>query len=181
MSQAPASAQPDGRAAHVISQIYYYVAAVAGFGLLLGGTIGALFGVREILLPDQWEDAESGLRTVLHGLAFAVPGLVVMWWHLREARRREDRPAAAAFWGRSLYFHLMALLSLIFVLIGAIGVLFNLSDAATAGSLSNGYPSDYQSYSLRSAVNSAIFLIVGGPAFWWHLRQGRRLTASDET
>jgi hypothetical protein len=26
-------------------------------------------------------------------------------------------------------------------------------------------------------MDASIFLIVAGPVFWWHLRQGRRLTA----
>lgn len=195
----PAPGQPEGRAAHVISQVYYYVAAVIGFGLFLGGAIGALFGVRELVLPREYETVRDGIRTVLHGLSFALPGLALMWWHLRQARSREDRPATTAFWGRALYFHLMALVALIFVLIGGVGLLFNLGDAATAcedvrvgaidvsvtGVVEDLSPIVPPCYSpreddLRSAVDSSIFLIVAGPVFWWHLRQGRRLTASSD-
>ena len=195
-AQAPSPAPP-GRAAHVISQVYYYLAAVAGFGLFLGGAIGALFGVRELVLPRDYETTPDAIRTILHGLSFALPGLAVMWWHLREARRKEERPPADAFWGRSLYFHLMALVALVFVLVGGIGLLHSLGDAATStcdripsavemDPLAEGnvyvdvescFPS--RDESLRSAVDASIFLIVAAPVFWWHLRQGRRLTAAD--
>ena len=207
MSQAPAPAKPEGRAAHVISQIYYYVAAVIGFGLFLGGAIGALFGVRELVLPREFDSVRGGVRTILHGLSVALPGIALIWWHLRQASSREDRPTTSAFWGRSLYFHLMALVALGFVLIGGIGVLFNLGDAALGceGSPEHAYfttehppPEGYGTFvepgtmqvefchpsreeALRNAVDSAIFLIVAAPVFWWHLRQGRRLTAPDET
>lgn len=204
MTEAPAESQP-GRAAHVISQVYYYVAAVVGFGLFLGGAIGALFGVRELVLPREFETTRDGIRTVLHGLSFALPGLALMWWHLRQARRREDRPAATVFWGRALYFHLMALVALIFVLTGGVGLLFNLGDAVvgcepeqhafvemhvgqayTDIETIEGQPPEVYCYpsredALRSATDMSIFLIVAGPVFWWHLRQGRRLTAPDET
>ena len=211
MTETPAPGHAPGSAAHVISQVYYYLAAVIGFGLFLGGAIGALFGVRELVLPREFETVRDGVRTVLHGLAFALPGLALMWWHLRQARRREDRPATTVFWGRALYFHLMTLVALIFVLIGGVGLLFNLGDAATArcdrtpgahgiraiphdgklegdpytdietippSALPEGefcYPSRDDAF--RNAVDSSIFLIVAGPVFWWHLRQGRRLTA----
>lgn len=179
MSHTPTPAKPEGRAGHVISQAYYYVAAVMGFGLFLGGAIGALFGVREMLLPREFESVSSGVRTILHGVSFALPGLAVMWWHLREARRREARPISGAVWGRALYFHLGAFIALIFAVSGTIGVLFNLASAATAGSFYDGFPTDSRADSLRSAVDSAIFLVVAGPVFWWHLRQGRRLTAGE--
>jgi len=201
VTDTPAPANPEGRAAHVISQAYYYVAAVVGFGLFLGGAIGTLFGVRELILPREYETTREGVRTILHGLAFALPGLALMWWHLRQARRRESRPAAAAPWGAVLYFHLVSLLSLVFVLIGGIGLLFSLADAASSDcepppppvvipaeapgeltaieeSFEEGdfcYPG--RSDSLRNGLDSSIFLIVAGPVFWWHLRQGRRLTA----
>jgi hypothetical protein len=40
-----------GRAAFAISQSYYYLAAVIGVGLLLGGVIETLIGFRELILP----------------------------------------------------------------------------------------------------------------------------------
>lgn len=204
MSQAPAPARQESRGAHVISQVYYYVAAVIGFGLFMGGAIGGLFGVRELVIPRDFETTREGVRTILHGLSFALPGLALMWWHLRQARRREDRPVTTAFWGRALYFHLMALVALVFVLIGGVGLLFNLGDAVTADCPLLGHPSQVESTpgasptidvwvespflfchptaedSLRSALDSSIFLIVAGPVFWWHLRQGRRLTAPPD-
>ena len=192
MTDTPPPAPQPNRAAHVISQVYYYIAAVIGFGLFLGGAIGALFGVRELVLPREFESVRGGIRTIVHGLSFALPGLALMWWHLRQARSREDRPTTSVFWGRSLYFHLMALVALVFVLIGGIGLLFNLGDAAVgcerqehalvdietferSPSDAFCYPSSEEA--ARNAVDSSIFLIVAGPVFWWHLRQGRRLTA----
>ena len=192
MTDAPSPVPQSGRAAHVISQVYYYLAAVIGFGLFLGGAIGALFGVRELVLPREFDSVRGGIRTIVHGLSFALPGLALMWWHLRQARSREDPPTTSAFWGRSLYFHLMALVALVFVLIGGIGVLFNLGDAAVGCEQEEhayvvienveGLPPEAFCYpsseeAARNAVDSSIFLIVAAPVFWWHLRQGRRLTA----
>jgi hypothetical protein len=129
---------------------------------------------------------------MLQGLAFVLPGLLVLWWHLREARRREARMAGPAFWGSSLYYHGVALVALFFVLGGAVGILMSLVDAIlpscfqSAGPLvelprgttsvgSECYPTAAQAG--RSAFNAAIFVIAAGPIMWWHLRQGRRLTA----
>jgi hypothetical protein len=32
----------------------------------------------------------------------------------------------------------------------------------------------------RDMMNAAIFVLVGGSVMWWHLRQGRRLTAPPQ-
>lgn len=195
-----AAASPESRAAHVISQVYYYVAAVGAFGLFLGGSIATLFGVRELVLPREFETSHDAIRTILHGLSFVIPGIGIMWWHLKQARRREERPPRTVFWGRVLYFHLIALVALLFSVIGTVGLLFNLSDAAigceperafvqtragesyTDIETIEGQPPESYCYpsresALRSATDVSIFLIVAGPVFWWHLRQGRRLTA----
>ena len=92
-------------------------------------------------------------------------------------------------------------MSLLFVMIWTVGVLVNLGDAATAkcesfprgvapipqvsavaevppGTLIEEefcYPT--RDDALRNAVDASMILIVAGPVFWWHLRQGRRLTA----
>jgi hypothetical protein len=195
-------AKPEGRAAHAISQVYYYVAAVGGFGMFLGGVIAVLFGIRELILPRGFETTRDGIRGLWYGLSFVLPGLAVIRWHLRQARSREATLPTTVFWGRVLYFHLIALVSLLFVMIGTVGVLVNLGDAATSTceSLPRGvvsiphevaegstvpteaplvegscYPT--RDDALRNAMDASIFLIVAGPVFWWHLRQGRRLTA----
>ena len=200
MSDQPAS--PESRAAHVISQVYCYVAATGAFGLFLGGSIATLFGLRELILPREFETTGSAVSTLLHGLSFLVPGVIIMLWHLRQARRREERPPTTVFWGRVLYYHLVALVSLLFVVIGTVGLLTNLSEALTnecdgiASSsvrtpphqgelefepeargprLEACYPT--RADALRNAVDASLVLIVSGPVFWWHLRQGRRLTA----
>jgi hypothetical protein len=108
---------------------------------------------------------------MLVGLAFALPGLVTVGWHLREARRREGRRPRSAFWGRSMYFHLMALIGLGFVLGGTSAVLVWVVDLVLSGS------SGGSTESARAAVDAAIFVIEGAPVMWWHLRRGRRLTA----
>jgi hypothetical protein len=199
-----AAASPESRAAHVISQVYYYVAAVGAVGLFLGGSIATLFGIRQLVLPRELDTTHEAVRTILHGLAFVLPGVGIMWWHLRQARRREDRPPVTVFWGRALYFHLIALVALLFAVIGTVGLLFNLADAAVgcepaqhafaethAGEsytdieTIEGQPPESYCYptrdsALRSATDMSIFLIVAGPVFWWHLRQGRRLTAPPQ-
>lgn len=171
----------EGRGAYVLSQLYYYVVAVIGVGLLIGGAVAALFGLRTVVLPREFEAARDGLRTVLFGMAFALPGLALVWTHLREARRREGGPFTEAFWGSSLYYHLVALISLVFVLIGTIGILASLVDLAVSpcpdgsGDIVGWCgPAEVG----RRIVDFAIFLIVAGPVFWWHLRQGRRTTGT---
>jgi hypothetical protein len=67
---------------------------------------------------------------VLHGLAIALPGAPTFWWHLRQGRRREGRPHPPAFWGRSLYYHLVALVALGFGLGGLVSILSAGADAA---------------------------------------------------
>lgn len=182
MAEEPAA---QGRFAYVVSQLYYYVAAVIGVGFVIGGAIAALFGVREMVLPREFETVRDGLRNVLHGLAFALPGLALVWSHLREARRREGEPFAEAFWGGTLYFHLVALVAVVFVLVGVSGILHSLVDLilpsceprGTAtftpeGVVGDCYPTATEA--LRQMLDFAIVLLVAVPAFWWHLRRGRR-------
>ena len=165
----------------MISQLYHYVAAVVGVGMLLGGTIAALFGLREILLPRVGESAGGGVRSLLQGLVFALPGLALVWGHLREARRREGAPVAPAFWGRSLYFHLVALVALVFLLIGTVGVLGGLVDLAAplcppselVSQVNGCVPTAAEAG--RQILDMSIVAAVGGPVWWWHLRQGGRL------
>lgn len=192
-----AERSPEGRAAWVLSQLYYYAAAVVGVGLLIGGGIAALMGVRTLVLPEEFEQARDGVRGLLIGLCFVLAGAALLWWHLREARRREHAPTTAAFWGTSLYFHLVALVALAFVLIGTIGILISAVDAAVprcfggevvpaepggvtveeaphgSATFSECYPTGEDAG--RQALNFGIVLLVGGPVYWWHLRQGRRI------
>ena len=126
-----------GRAAYVISQSYYYVAAVVGVGLLLGGAIAALIALRQWLLPSTDASYGSGpdssrvaVRSLLGALAFVVVGAGVFAWHIREARRREGAYRSGTFWGSALYFHLVALIALAITIGGTIGGLMSLRDAA---------------------------------------------------
>jgi hypothetical protein len=131
-----------GRAAFTIAQSYYYVAAVVGIGLLLGGVIEALIGVRQLVLPASTSGvggpyvetastaSRDAVRSVLGGLAFAIPGAVVFLWHIREARRREVRSVVGTFWGSALYSHLVALVALSIAVGGTISLLHSLRDAA---------------------------------------------------
>jgi hypothetical protein len=185
LSPSPDERRP-GRAGFIFSQLYYYFAAVIGVGFVIGGCIAALLGVREAILPREFETARDGLHQALDGLAFAIPGLVMLAWHLREARRREEGQSADAFWGGSLYFHLVALVAIGFVLAGTISILGSVVDLVLpecfdafdeSGRLTAGeecYPS--ASEAARSLMDAAIVLIVAVPVWWWHLRQGRKVT-----
>jgi hypothetical protein len=204
-----------GKAAYVISQTYYYVAAVVGVGLLLGGVIATLIGLREWIFPATPEaggspfiegGSDDAVRAILGGLAFAIPGGLVFWWHLREARRREPAAVPGVFWGSALYFHLVAFVALAIALGGTISTLHSLIDAAiprcfdspevvldpttlpgvSPGIEGGGEPLTLQpirecyppvSVSLRSAVDGLIVAGVAGATWAWHLRRGRRLTA----
>jgi len=128
------------RAAVVISQAYYYVVAAVGLAFLLGGAIAALIAFRKLLLPLSDAAGSSGpfggpgdsndtARSFLGALAFAIPGALVLAWHLREARRREGSPGVRAPWGGVLYFHLVALISILIALGGVVTALHGLRDA----------------------------------------------------
>ncbi len=127
------------RAAIVISQAYYYVVAAIGLALLLGGAIAALIALRKLLLPLSDAAGSSGpfgstdsndtARSFVGALAFAIPGALVLAWHLREARRREGGRASRASWGGVLYFHLVALISVVIALGGVVAALHGLRDA----------------------------------------------------
>ena len=93
-----------GRSA-AIAQAYYYVIAAIGLIFVLGGTIAALIALRKWVLPasnDPSEffgppsDSNDAARSFLGALAFAVPGALVLVWHLREARRHAGRQIGRA-------------------------------------------------------------------------------------
>lgn len=131
-----------GRAAFAISQVYYYVAATIGVGFLVGGAIATLIGLRQLIFgasPGDFGGAyvevgstasRDALRSILGGLAFAVPGGLVFRWHIREARRRERTFVPGTFWGSALYFHLVAVIALPVALGGLVAGLHALRDAA---------------------------------------------------
>ena len=197
-SAPPASSHPrepePGRAAHVIAQLYYYVVAAIGVAFVLGGVIGSLFGVRALILPGEFQGPRDAIRMMLQSLAFALPGLALAWWHLREARRGEGRVAPPSFWGRSLYFHLVAFVALWFAVGGVISVL----SAAAEAAVPQCFPAEEQALpaelegltqecypepadATRRAIDGGIFVVAAGPVWWWHLRQGRRATAPAVT
>jgi Domain of unknown function (DUF5671) len=135
--QTPASS---GRAATVISQTYYYVVAAVGLAFLLGGLIAALIALRKWVLPisDVGSsgfyggplDRNDAARSFLGALAFAIPGALVLTWHLRQARRREGRRTSRESWGGVLYFHLVALISVMIALGGVVASLHAVRDWA---------------------------------------------------
>jgi hypothetical protein len=187
IAEPPAAGESEtGRAAHVISQ-YYYVVAAIGVALVLGGVVAALFGIRTLVLPHEFEAPRDALRTVFHGLAFALPGAALLWWHLREARRREGLAAPASFWGRSLYFHLVAFVAMWFAVGGVILALSAAAEAAVPNCVYVAKPvpegteapevtPTQQCYpdpagAARQALDGAIFVLAAGPVWWWHLRQ----------
>jgi hypothetical protein len=134
--QIPASS---GRGATVISQTYYYVVAAVGLIFLLGGLIAALIALRKWVFPISETgssfyrgtvDRNDAARSFLGALAFAVPGAIALWWHLREARRREGHRITRESWGGVLYFYLVALISLLIALGGVVATLHALRDWA---------------------------------------------------
>ena len=132
--QIPASS---GRGATVISQAYYYIVAAVGLIFLLGGLIAALIALRKWVFPISETgpplyggtvDRNDAARSFLGALAFAIPGALVLWWHLREARRREGRRVSRESWGGVLYFHLVALITLMIALGGLVATLHAVRD-----------------------------------------------------
>ena len=123
----------------------------------------------------------QSVEALLQGLAFAIPGALAAWWHLGQARRREGRVAAGAFWGRSLYFHAVAFLAYVVALGGVVATLFSLIDAAFAADCPETIGRDLgflvctdADDALRAALNGLIVVLVAGTVWWWHLREGRR-------
>ncbi len=188
-----------GKVSYVISQLYYYVAAVIGVALVLGGLIGLLLEVRQLILPREFDEARRSIRGIFLSLGFVVPGAAVLWWHLGEARRRESARSVPAFWGKVLYYHLVALIALGFAIGGSVRMLTGVVDAA--------YPECFRTFAQipvpepvepgteleplspegvrhcesrveggRRVLDGAVFLLVAGPMFLWHLREGRRAT-----
>lgn len=129
---------------------------------------------------------------MLHGLAFALPGAFLFWWHLREARRREAWPRTPLFWGRSLYYHLVAFVSLWFAVVGIVTILSAAADFAAPDcayrvapvaepDIEASEPPPVECYPQpseagRRALDGAIFVLAAGPVWGWHLRQGQRAT-----
>ncbi|HEX8098864.1 MAG TPA: DUF5671 domain-containing protein [Actinomycetota bacterium] len=161
----------------MIGQLYYYLAALIGVGFLLGGAIAGLLSLRDLILPGDFTSSDEAIAGMLHGLTFVLIGVACLWWHLREARRREERPHREVFWGRSLYFHLVAALSLGFVLTGlalSLNALVELVVPRCGVADGGCFPSSRDD--VRLLVNGGIVLLVSGPVWFWHLRQGRALT-----
>ena len=121
-----------------IAQAYYYVVAAIGLIFVLGGTIAALIALRKWILPVSGDpselfgsppDSNDAIRSLLGALAFAIPGALVLVWHLREARRQAGRRASSRSWGETLYLYLVAAISLLIALGGAVAMLHALRDA----------------------------------------------------
>jgi hypothetical protein len=184
----PRPREPEpGRAVHTIEQLYYYIVAAVGVAFVLGGVIAMLFGVRTLVLPEETQESRDAVRTMLHGLAFVLPGLALVWWHLREARTADARMTVHPFWGRSLYFYLVAFVSLWLAVGGLIAILATAVDAALphcfegpvalpAGAEEQAACQPEPREAGRRVLDGAIFVIAAGPVWWWHLRQGRRAT-----
>ena len=188
-----AEPEREGKGAYVLSQLYYYGAAVIGVGFLLGGAVSAIIGLRTLVLPEEFQSARDGVRGLLMGVAFAGPGFLLAWSHVREARRRDGGPYTDAFWGASLYFHLVGLVALGFVLTGTIGILTSSVDLAVphcepafwevtvepggmTESVRECYPSAEEAG--RRALDFALVLLVSVPVWLWHLREGRKLVGA---
>lgn len=182
--QAEPAAQFTGRVAYVLSQLYYYLVAIVAVGFVIGGAIAALIALRELSFPSAGAVTRSSVRSLLQGLAFAVPGAISAWGHLAQATSREGLVAApGAFWGRSLYFHGVAFMAYPVALGGLVAILFSLVNLALLPEcpivVGGEFCTDTQ-FELRSAANGAIVVLVAGAVWWWHLREGRRVVATEE-
>lgn len=165
-----------GKPAYVLSQLYYYLVAIVAIGFVIGGTIAALIALRLLAWPDPGSVTRASVRSLLQGLAFAVPGAVAVWWHLGQARQREGMMASGAFWGRSLYFHGVAFIAYVVALGGVVATLFSLIDAALPPPCPPFVPfvcTDSED-ALRRVLNGVIVVLVAGTIWWWHLREGRK-------
>lgn len=134
----------------------------------------------------------QGPRSVLNGLAFALTGGLVAWWHLREVSMRAGRAPRPVFWGGALYAHAVALFALIVAMAGTVIALMGVVSLAfpvcvsnpvmpvgssgfiTSGSLPGGtFCLSTSKASAISIVNGVIVLALAGAVWLWHLRQDR--------
>ncbi len=194
----PAEPAFTGRAAYAISQTYYYAAAAIGVAFLLGGSIAAVIGLRGLVFHLNLQLVHQGPRSVLNGLAFALTGGLVAWWHLREVRARAGRAPRPVFWGGALYAHVVALFALIVAMAGAVIALMGVVSLAFPVCVSNPIMQGGSSGFVSSApltggtfcfstskaaeisiVNGVIVLALAGAVWLWHLRQGRAYTAAS--
>ncbi len=185
-----------GRAAYAISQTYYYAAAAIGVIFLLGGSIAAVIALRGLVYHLNPQLVHQGPRSVLNGLAFALTGGLVAWWHLREVRTRAGDAPGPVFWGGALYAHVVALFALIVAMAGTVIVLMGVVSLAfpvcvsnpvmgggSAGFISSGsLPGGTFCLSTSKAsaigiLDGVIVLTLAGVVWFWHLRQGRTSTA----
>lgn len=124
------------------ARAYYPVASAIGVVFVLIGAISLLIALRQLVLPSSdggfggpgfigpsIEGSNAALRSFLGAIAFAVPGLLVLWWHAREGRRREGRADPGLTWSRSLYLHLVALISLVIATGAVVAMLHSLRDS----------------------------------------------------
>jgi len=195
----PRQTPPPGRGGWVISQLYYYLVAAGGIGLLVAGGVGVAMGVRQIITPGSFESRHNGLYHLLQSLGLLIPGAVAAVWHVREARRREGVRFSSIPWPRALYYMLASLFAVAFVYLGSVTFLRSVATAIyqqcgigpggfavplPAGPLpivrphifgGPCYPGHLDS--LRQAVSAVLVTVVAGAVWLWHLAQLRRETA----
>lgn len=191
-----------GRAAYSITQVYYYAAAVVGVGFVIGGAIATLLALRRLILPKRLpgfavDTTRGSVHGMLVGLAFLIPGLVCAWWHLKQAHEHEGRFHRGAFWGKALYFHLVAFISIVTVMGGAAAALANLADVALpdcitfptpvplgppGGATPPGFVKsscDQRGDAARGVADGLIVVLVAGAVFYWHIKQARKEDEGD--
>lgn len=123
-----------------------YLAFAGAFGvvLLLIAATSLLIALRQWLLPSSddgfggsflgpaTEGSNAAVRSLLGAAALALPGAAIVLWHRREAGRT-DRPATdPVAWGRSLFLHLVAAVTLVIAGAAAVVALQSVRDAVAA-------------------------------------------------
>jgi hypothetical protein len=120
---------------------YRAVASAAGVVFLLIAAISLLIALRQWILPSSPEDFGGGvfgpgiegenapIRSLLGALAFALTGALVLWWHRRGAVPTTSAGTGGVAWSRSLFLHLVAVVSLLVAMGGATVTLTSLRDA----------------------------------------------------
>jgi len=104
--------------------LYFYLAALIGLGLLIGGTTTALFGLKNVLVPElsvssyaydpgpggdaRRADARraavddrrrEGADQLVNGAILAGVGLPTLLWHLRRARGQSSPESSSSSQG----------------------------------------------------------------------------------
>ena len=132
----PASS-PSDRIPHA----YLAFGATVGVVFLLVAVASLLIALRQWIWPSSGddfgsglfgptiEDSDAALRSLLGALAWAIPAVLVLWWHRTRSWTGPTVDVDGAGWGRILFAHLVAAVALVIATGATVALLSSLRDS----------------------------------------------------